>query len=393
MAYQLRTADPGTDKGLVTLLDEVFQRTSSESRLLGTLAASMPSFDPGLSLVATRDGKDVAFALFLPRRFRFRGCEVPLVISSPFGTLPSERGKGAGRFLLEAGLAALADRGIRGAIVLGGSSFFARHGYEGAFNLYTIDASAKLAGDGPSTASWSGLSAEDLPHLMHLYTSNYSSVAGSEVRSSAPIDWESSGRDAYTVVTRRDKVAVAYVRFRVREKLAVMECGALDADAVRDVRAFIGRLAAEHHRSGVEVHLPPPHPVFRALFRAGCMAEGNSFHDEARLRITDWKGFFEDTASSFVSAMALSGVKSLSLGLDTHAGQADWKLTRRGDADLTVQPGRAKLHLQLPTGWAEPLMTGRLDWRDIDFAAESKTGLERELLHHLFPTGTPMWTY
>lgn len=393
MAYQLRTADPNADPGLVALLDDAFQRPSCESQLVRALGKNMPSFDAGLSLIATKDGKDVAFALFLPRRFRFRGCEVPLVISSPFCTLPTERGKGAGHFLLEAGLAALADRGLRGAIVLGGSSFFARHGYQGAFNLYTLDAKRELAGDGPSDAEWGGLAAEDIPHLERIYANNYSEVTGSEVRSSSPIDWESSGHGAYTVVTRRGGEPVAYVRFRVRDKLAVMECGARDSAAVTDVRGFIRRLAEEHNRSTVEVHLPPPHPVFRALFQAGCMAEGNSFHDEARLRITDWKGFLEDTGSSFARVLEMAGLPAISLGLDGE----NWKLKSQGGESVEVSRGKTKRHIEVPEGWAEPLMTGRRDWRDLYFAAGPDAALQtdfgRELLSLLFPTGTPMWTY
>jgi len=397
MAYQLRTADPRSDEGLTALLDTAFQRPDRESRLVRTLSEHMPSFDPGLSLVATEEGRDVAFALFLPRRFRFRGCEVPLVISSPFCALPEVRGQGAGRFLLETGLAALADRGIRGALVLGGSGFFQRNGYRGAFNLYTIDAQRELASDQPSDAEWSGLTAEDIPHLEALYAANYSGVTGSEVRTSAPIDWESSGGDAYTVVSRRDGQATAYLRFRVREKLAVMECGARDAAAVADVRAFIKRLAEEHNRPSVEVHLPPPHPVFRALFRAGCMAEGNSFHDEARLKITDWKGFLQDIAPSFGHALRMTSTKSVSFAIETPAGTKTFGLETANKRAVKVTAQKSKKHLVIPADWAEPLMTGRLDWRDLYFAAGPGSKLQkdfgRELLSLLFPSGTPMWTY
>lgn len=397
MAYQLRTADPRSDEGLVALLDHAFQRPDRESRLVRTLSEHMPSFDPGLSLVASKDDRDVAFALFLPRRFRFRGCEVPLVISSPFCALPEVRGQGAGRFLLETGLAALGDRGIRGALVLGGSGFFQRNGYLGAFNLYTIDAQRELAAAGPSEAEWGGLTAEDIPELEALYAANYAGVTGSEVRTSAPIDWESSSEGAYTVVSRREGRPAAYLRFRVREKLAVMECGARDQAAVNDVRAFIRRLAEEHNRASVEVHLPPPHPVFRALFRAGCMAEGNSFHDEARLRITNWRGFLEDVAPSFGQALAMTKTKAVSLAIETPRGTETFGLEQAGKGPVEVTDQKAKLHLELPAGWAEPLMTGRLDWRDLYFAAGPGSKLRedfgRELLSLLFPSGTPMWTY
>lgn len=399
MAYQLRIADPRSDEQLPALLDGSFRRQGRESRLVRVLADNLPTFDPGLSLVATEEERDVAFALFLPRHFYIRGSEVPLVISSPVCALPEVRGKGAARFLLDTGLAALRDRSIAGAMVLGGSGFFSRLGYRGAFNLYTIDAQRKtlegfaVHGD----AAWGGLGPDDIPHLAKLYTSCYRTASGSEVRSLAPIDWESSGDSSFTVVHRREGVAVAYLRFRLREKLEIMECGALDAGAVDVVIGFIYRIAGEHNRSGAEVHLPPSHPVFRALFRAGCMAEGNNFHDEGRLLITDWQSFLTATGASFASALRRTNLDALSLGIETHVGRQDWTLERRSDGGLDVTPGRTDRHLDLPDGWAEPLMTGRLDWRDLEFELGGRGSLapvfDREFLSLLFPPGTPMWTY
>jgi len=400
MSYQLRTADPKSDPALGPLLDAAFQRPDRESRLVHELSHHFPTFDPGLSLVATEDGGDVGYALFLPRLFRFRGCEVPLVISSPFSTLPDARGRAVGSFLLETGLAALGDRGIRGAVVLGGQDFFQRRGYVGAFNLYTIDARRDLleavvaeSGVADESSSWRGLTAEDIPVIHAIYAKNYAGVDGSEVRTDAPIDWESSAEQAYTVIHERDGVAAAYLRFRVRETLAVMECGAADPAAVLSLLAFIARLAAEHNRSTVEVHLPPPHPLFRKLFRAGCMAEGNNFHDAALLRIVDWAGILTDTGPSWSRALELGGLSDLSLGI---AG-VDYLLTPDGPAAIEVGQGRADRHIDLPNGWEVQLLTGRLDWRDLAFSAdrgpEILESFGREQLSLLFPTRTPMWTY
>ena len=399
MAYQLRTADPRTDDNLAALLDGSFRRPNRESRLVRTLGEHMPTFDPGLSLVATADNRDVAFALFLPRRFYIRGAEVPLVISSPVCALPEVRGKGAARFLLDAGLAALRDRSIAGAMVFGGSRFFKNLGYRGAFNLYTIDAERRLLSEFESDAhhEWSGLRAEDIPTLSELYTACYRSVSGSEVRSLAPIDWESSSDSSYTVVHRRGDEPVAYLRFRLREKLEIMECGAKDVAAVRVAIGFIYRIAGEHSRTSAEVHLPPPHPVFRALFQKGCMAEGNNFNDEGRLLITDWQGLLSAIGSSFVHAMRRVSIDALSFGIHAQSGPEDWLLERQSDNTIRVHAGRAERHLDLPEGWVEPLMTGRLDWRDLEFQAGGKGELQaivdREFLSLLFPTGTPMWTY
>jgi predicted N-acetyltransferase YhbS len=402
MSYELRTSDPRSDATLAPLLDAAFQRPGRESRLVQQLAQGFPTFDPGLSLVAVDGGVDVGYALFLPRRFRLRGCEVPLVISSPFCTLPDSRGRAAGTFLLEVGLAALADRGIRGAVVLGGQEFFGRRGYVGAFNLYTIDARRGLlesvvAQRGLGDEAWRGLAAEDIPTLHGIYAQNYAGVCGSELRSDLPIDWESSADAAYTLVHERDGVAVAYLRFRVRETLTVMECGAADPAAVDALLAFVARLAAEHSRSSVEVHLPPAHPFFRELFRCGCMAEGNNFHDAALMRVVDWPGLLADTGASWGRALSLAGHEQISLGIEG----SDHLLVATGEASIEVEPGRADLHLDLPAGTEVQLMTGRLDWRDLVFgsgelAQEQRPLLDtfgREFLSLLFPTRTPMWTY
>jgi len=401
MSYTLRTSDPRSDESLAPLLDAAFQRPDRESRLVRELAHHFPTFDPGLSLVARFGGADRGFALFLPRSFRIRDCEVPLVISSPFCTLPDTRGQAIGSFLLDTGLAALADRGIRGAVVLGGQEFFGRRGYDGAFNLYTIDARRDLLeavvverglGEG---ATWRGLTAEDIPLIHAIYARNYAGVCGSEVRSELPIDWESSGEGAYTLVLEQAGAVRGYLRFRVRDVLAVMECGAADPAAVGALMAFLARLAAEHNRPTVEVHVPPPHPLFRELFRAGCMAEGNNFHDAALMRVVDWAGILTDTGPSWARSLELAGLDELSLGI---AG-VDHRLAPDGEGGVKVTEGRAAKHLDLPPGWEVPMLTGRRDWRDLIFGGGEAREREllddfgREALRLIFPARTPMWTY
>jgi predicted N-acetyltransferase YhbS len=402
MGFSLRTATPGTDATLAPLLDAAFQRPNRESKLIAQLSESYPAFDPGLSLVASEGERDLGYALFLPRSIRMRGCSIPIAVSSPFCTLPEARGTGVGKFLLETGLGALKDRGLRGAIVLGGQSFFKNHGYQGAFNLYTCDARRELLPSG-DTGEWGGLTAEDIPNLLSIYAANYSGVCGAEIRTSAPLDWESNSEATYTLVRRREGVAVAYLRFRVRDTLAVMECGATDSEAVMSLMSFLKRLATEHNRPTIEVYVPPAHPVFRALFRAGCMAEANNFHDEALLRIVDWKGLLEDTAPSWERALRLASLPEVSLGIEG----TNYLLRRpeessthpKDDVGLEVLEGRSNLHLTLPESWAAPLMTGRLDWHDLTFAAQGTAGAAeldacgRDFLGMLFPMGTPMWTY
>jgi predicted N-acetyltransferase YhbS len=405
MGYRLRTADPLTDTSLSPLLDAAFQRPNRESRLVTQLAAGFPTFDPGLSLVAGSEDRELGYALFLPRQLRIRGCSVSLAISSPFCTLPDSRGSGVGSFLLEAGLVAIQDRGMRGALVLGGQEFFKRHGYHGAFNLYTCDARRELlpTPDPAQAQEWVGLSAPDIPHLRRIFAANYSGTNGTELRTGAALDWESNADAAYTLVRHRKGEVVAYLRFRVRDTLSVMECGAQDTEAVTSLMAFLRRLAEEHGRGTIEVHVPPPHPLFRALFRAGCMAEANNFHDEALLRVVDWKGLLEDTGPSWSRALHYSRNEEVSLGIEgqdfclRRVGKASAKLDE--EAGITVVKGRADLHIELPKDWSTPLITGRLDWRDLFFAAQNTkmiAALEecgRDFVSMLFPISTPMWTY
>lgn len=393
MAYTLRTASPTADASLTPLLDSAFGRANRESKLAAQLATGYPAYDAGMSLVASADGRDLGYGLFLPRPFRIRGCEVPMAISAPIGILADARSKGVGSFLLETGLAALKDRGMRGAVAMGGQDFFRRHGFESAFNLYTCDARRDLLPQ-EDAGEWVGLAGQDVPHLMQLFALNYGAVSGSELRTNAALDWESNSAAAYTLVHRRDDVAVAYVRFRVRDTLAVMECGAKDSQAVTSLLAFLRRLAEEHNRPNIEVHVPPPHPVFRALFRRGCMAESNNFHDEVMLRIVDWMGLFQDTAESWLRPMRMFAQDELSLGIYG----VNYRL-KSTDGGLEVSEAKSALHLELPAGWAGPLLTGRLDWRDLyfetsgEFAGQTMDPRGHDLIGMLFPPGTPMWTY
>ena len=288
MSPTLRTASPQGDPELASLIDACFERAGHESRLAQALSEGCPTYDPGLALLAEDEGGPLGWALFLPRRLRLRGCWLPLCVSAPFGVLPARRGEGGGRFLAQAGAQAQRDRGILGAVVLGNPGFFERHGYYPAFDCYGVVVGREELADIAPTEGWRGLRAEDIPGLDAMYRSNHAAGDGTEERTHAAVDWESSAPEAYSLVHESEGVVDAYLRFRVRAELEVRECGATSQAGVGAVLGFLRQLLDEHGRAQLVVHAPPAHPVARALFHRGAMMEANNFRGAALLAVHDW---------------------------------------------------------------------------------------------------------
>jgi len=394
MSLSLRTASPLEDPGLGPFLDSCFERPARESRLAHALASECPTYDPGLALLAELNGEPAGWALFLPRRFRIRGTWLSLSVSSPFGVLPEARGKGVGRFLVEAGTQALRDRGMRGAVVLGAPHFFSHFGYHPAFDLYSMEVRREDLPEEGSTEGWRALRGDDIRALSELYLQCYGVSDGTEERSIAPLDWESIGPDAHSLVLEQDGQVVAYLRFRVRERLQVRECGARTPAGVHSVLGFLRRLLDEHVRGELEVHVPPTHPVARGLHHRGATCEGNNFNGAALLAIHDWAGVFTDTAPAWEQALAGGKCHAISLGID---GKQVRLALRKGK--LVVGEGAQKdAHLWIPTGWGPALLTGQRDHRDLAFDPavwENSTLGEAgwALVSRLFPGGHPVWSY
>ncbi|TAJ03055.1 MAG: GNAT family N-acetyltransferase [Planctomycetota bacterium] len=376
----LRVATPIDEPALLGLIDSCFERVGRESELARALASGDPHFDPGLSLVGEIDGRAAGYALFLPRRIQLCGTFVKLAVLSPFATLPEARKRGLGNFLLRTGFQALCDRGMCGMVALGPSAFFARHGFAPAFNLYTTE--ARLADlPEPDAAPWRGLRGDDLGALRALLHASYAGVAGTEERSIAALDWESPIENGHTLVFERGGAPRAYLHFRTRGELEVRECAAATSHDVQALLGFIARLAREHGRTRVDLHLPPQHPVARALFHRGAPQVASNFRGAAMLCITDWNALFGATSAHWLSALRAAGVADASIGIDGET----WRLRRADDA-LVVDRGRVKeRHVELPHGLAPGFLTGQRSWRDLD----APTPLARAL----FPAGTPMWSY
>jgi predicted N-acetyltransferase YhbS len=385
MDISLRVATPIDEPALLSLIDACFERVGRESQLALALAGGDPHFDPGLSLIGEVDGRAAGYALFLPRRIQLCGAFVKLAALSPFATLPEARKHGLGNYLLRAGFQALRDRQVCGMVALGPSAFFARHGFAPAFNLYTTEARLAELPE-PDPAPWRGLRGDDLGPLRALMHTSYAGVAGTEERSIAALDWESPIENGHTLVLERGGAPRAYLHFRTRGELEVRECAAATPQDVQSVLGFIARLAREHGRTRVDLHLPPQHAVARALFHRGAPQVASNFRGAAMLCITDWSGLFRATAAHWLAALRANRVDAASIGIDG----ATWRLRCTGDALAVDAPradaGRTKEHhVELPHGIAPSFLTGQHSWRDLDAATP--------LARALFPGGTPMWSY
>ena len=396
MGLQLRIVPPGGVALVEELLESSFRRSGRESRLFAELARGYPAFDHGLVLVAEEDGRALGCAVFVPRTIRIRGAAVRAAIAAPFGVLPEARRRGVGRFLHDAALGALRDRGVRVAIVIGSPEFYGALGYETAFNAYVARVPASIlpapAADAPGR--WTGLASGHLAGLCEIQAACYASITGSEVRHAAAIDWESAVEGAYTLVHEVEGDVAAYVRFRLRGGLEVPECGVRDERAVEPVLAFLRRLAGEHRKSQIEVELAPPHPVARALFHRGAIGESHNLGGASLMKVVDWPGLWRDIAASTVAALERCRRPSISLGID---GAIQRLTAKRGR--LVVGAGRdPHRHVDVPPGWAAGLVTGQRGAVDLLFDARvrERSRLFEEsiaLLEALFPLGTPMWTY
>lgn len=392
MTLALRTATPLRDPALASLLTLAFDGRPNELRLVEALERGSPTFDPGMSLVATHDGEPAGYALFLPREMRLRGTWVRLAVSAPFGVRPELRGAGGvGQFLLRAGIQALRDRKIRGAVVLGGQAFFAKHGYASAFNLYTARVPRGLI-EATDAARWRGLRPDDLAPIQALLHACYAETDGTERRSAAALEFESSVPHGHTLVFEERGVVEAYLRFRVGRVLEVRECGARGEHGITALLGLLARLIVEHGREAIEVHLPPQHPLALELFQRGAPLTSSNFHAAAMLNVIDWKGLLADLAPAL--APALAGTRGLSLEIEG----APLALST-GPAGLSVREGRdERAHLWIPPGWSSGLLTGQRSWRDLAHSSEARkrSTLDESgwaLVRRLFPGGDPQWTY
>ncbi len=393
MSLRLELGSPDSPE-FVQLLELAFERADHETALVRRLASEYPEYDPGLCLVATaEDGEPLGFSLFLPRTLSLRGTDVRLAVSSPFAILPQARREGVGRFLLEAGTQALLDRNIRGAVVIGGRPFFKSFGYGSAFNLYSVRARRE---DLPAerVEGWRGLCGDDLEPMARLHRAAYRGSDGAERRAPSAIDWEAAIPNSHCLAFERDGKLLAYLRFRIRGSIELRECGVDSAAGVQAVLQFLGQLMDEHNRPEMDAHLPPTHPVARALFHSGCLEQVSNFEGAALLRVLDWPGLLSDTAPVWEQPLRNTPGQRLGLGID---GQTV-ELSLEGGCLSVAHTQRDDQRLHVPAGWGPGLITGHRNFIDLELCDEvqAQSSLDKdgwELVRELFPPGSPMWSY
>jgi predicted N-acetyltransferase YhbS len=390
LSVTLRTADPTREPELIELLDAAFERPDRESRFVELLARHHPSFDPSLSLLAEVDGRAAGYALFLPRQILLRGVPAPLAVAAPLGVLPSDRSQGIGRLLVSTGLAALADRGLRGAIAIGAPGFYGSLGFASAFDLHAVHARPEHLPAPDANAPWRAITGEDLEALGRLQSESYEQASGTEIRLPSPIEWDGQAPDSHALALGAPGDPRAYLRFRVRGELEIMECCANDSDSVLSILAFIHRLILEHARQRALVHVPPETRTSTTLLHRGALLEHSTFGGGSMLAITDLPGLLQDLAPWWAPVL---GAQPFSIGLS-----GDSILLDASGPTPRVSAGRARHHLEIPSPALSGLIPGQRRARGLLFdpVVRQQSALSQEgeaLACRLFPRAPTMWTY
>jgi len=341
-------------------------------------------------LLAEAEGQAAGYALFLPREILIRGVGVPLAVAAPLGVLPQVRGQGIGRLLVSAGLAALADRGLRGAIAIGAPDFYGDLGFASAFDLHAVHARPEHLPPPDESSPWRAITSEDLEALVRLQAESYEHASGTETRHPSPIEWDGQAPGSHALALGAPGDPQAYLRFRVRGELEIMECCANDSDSVHAILALIHRLIQEHSKALALVHVPPETRVSTTLLHHGALLEHSTFGGGSMLAITDFKGLMEDLAPWWAPTLADTPF-SIGFSGETYSLDASGMNPR-------VTHGRAEHHLEVPSPALPGLLTGQRSARELLFdpAVRHQSGLSEEgeaLACRLFPRGSAMWTY
>ena len=134
---RIRTQQASDLPGLTDLVARAFgaDRTWGERRNLTEIAvpamvASLPSFDPGLALVAEdANGRIIGYALWYALWMRLRGRRIRAANLAPLAVDPGYMGRGLGGALMKASHETLAAAGISLAFLCGHEGYYPRFGY------------------------------------------------------------------------------------------------------------------------------------------------------------------------------------------------------------------------------------------------------------------------
>ena len=128
LVLSIRNEEPGDSAAIRAVNEGAFGQTD-EAEIVDKLRAAGNSV---LSLVAVRDGEIVGHVQFSPVTIEHEGSTIEGVGLGPMAVLPDFQDQGIGSALVEAGLAAVGDRGCPFVVVLGHPHYYPRFGFSPA---------------------------------------------------------------------------------------------------------------------------------------------------------------------------------------------------------------------------------------------------------------------
>ncbi|WAT16984.1 N-acetyltransferase [Aurantiacibacter sp. MUD11] len=128
MSYAIREEQAGDEPAIRALVERAFAghpySDGDEAEVIDRLRRDGELL---LSLVAEQDGEIIGQVTY--SEARLSNGETGWMVVGPVAVAPARQGEGVGRALMEAGEAAMKERGARGITVLGDPALYARFGY------------------------------------------------------------------------------------------------------------------------------------------------------------------------------------------------------------------------------------------------------------------------
>lgn len=201
-------------------------------------------FDPGLSLVAEREGQVVGHALFSPHTVWLLGEAVPAVNLAPIAIAPAHQRQGIGQQLIEAGHALAREKGYAFSFLLGHTSYYPRLGYRtGAYGAATLTLKPNELTTGNTLLTRKPTEA-DVPALYRLWHDTERAVDFALDPGHAWLDWVSPNPTIESRVFVEAEQVVGYQRGSSVEQHRPRVFLARDVDIARQMVALAGPMAS-----------------------------------------------------------------------------------------------------------------------------------------------------
>ena len=128
MTYTIRHEQPGDEAAIREMVTRAFiGHPYSDGDEQDVIDRLREDGDLVLSLVAVQDGEIIGQITYSPAILA--NGDTGWVVLGPVAVEPSQQGKGVGRALIEAGEAAMKERGAKGITVLGDPEIYRRFGF------------------------------------------------------------------------------------------------------------------------------------------------------------------------------------------------------------------------------------------------------------------------